>query len=139
MRELRFSAEILKAITDQARRDYPEETCGLMIGRLHRDHTHVLRMYPVANTASPDQRHHFYQIEGKDFLAAEQTAREAGLEVVGVFHSHPDQQPVPSKTDRELAWENLSYLIVHVSAGQDMECRSWRLMDGAFQEEMVKI
>ena len=83
-----------------------------------------------------------YEVHPEDFLAADDRARELGLEVVGVWHSHPESGPIPSKTDFERSWPGWSYLICGWPAG-DLDStpvlRSWRrLRDNApFVEERL--
>ena len=64
-----------------------------------------------------------------------------GLEVIGVYHSHPDHPPAPSAFDREHAWPWLSYVIVGVGAGRAGDPKSWVLADdrGTFAEESITI
>ena len=64
-----------------------------------------------------------------------------GLEVLGVFHSHPDNPNRPSEFDRQWAWPNFSYLITSVVQGVAVESRSWRLDEdrSKFSEEEIKI
>ena len=64
--------------------------------------------------------------------------RAAGLEVVGVWHSHPDHSAQPSETDRSAAWEGWSYLILSVTSEGVTESRSWRLREEAFIEEVIE-
>ncbi|HEV7466872.1 MAG TPA: Mov34/MPN/PAD-1 family protein, partial [Candidatus Dormibacteraeota bacterium] len=64
-------------------------------------------------------------------LRAERGAREAGLEVLGFWHSHPDHPAVPSRLDTERAWAEYLYVIVSSSAGGTGDVRGWRLLPGA--------
>jgi proteasome lid subunit RPN8/RPN11 len=68
-----------------------------------------------------------YWIDPADLLHAQKQARERGLQIIGVYHSHPDHPAIPSETDRQLAWAEYSYLIVSVQAGKAVEARSWQL------------
>jgi proteasome lid subunit RPN8/RPN11 len=77
-------------------------------------------------------------VDPADHLAAWKAAEAEGLDVVGAWHSHPDQPAVPSATDRAEASAGLSYLIVAVSASGAGELRSWRLVDDAFEEEPLE-
>ena len=66
-------------------------------------------------------------------------AERRGLDLVGVFHSHPDHPDLPSEYDREWAQPNFSYLITSVEKGTVLESRSWRLIEdrSAFVEEAL--
>ena len=81
--------------------------------------------------------HDRYELDPADHLAAEDEARALGLEVVGVWHSHPDRPALPSETDRRRAWPGWSYVIVAVASGKAAELRSWRLEGDRFAEEEV--
>jgi proteasome lid subunit RPN8/RPN11 len=74
-------------------------------------------------------------------LRGEQEALRLGLDVVGVFHSHPDHPNRPSDFDREWALPWYSYVITSVQAGQAVESLSWRLEEdrSAFIEEQIQV
>lgn len=82
-----------------------------------------------------ERPHDRYDLDPAGFLAADREARSAGLEIVGIWHSHPDHPARPSATDLAGAWEGWSYVIVAVTADGAGELRSWRLEDGRFAEE----
>jgi proteasome lid subunit RPN8/RPN11 len=115
---------------------YPEETCGLLIGRSHLGRTETSRAMRAKNLNRERARDR-YDLDPADFLAADVAAREAGLEIVGVWHSHPDHPAEPSETDRAAAWEGWSYVIVEVTDGRVRALRSWRLSGERFVEEPV--
>jgi len=116
--------------------DYPHEACGLIGGRAEGDRKTAVRLVPLPNARS-DAPHNRYLIAPEAFIEAEAELARGGLEVVGVYHSHPDHRPVPSAFDREHAWPWLSYVIVGVARGRAQEARSWTLVDDrrAFREE----
>jgi len=128
----------LTAIHRHAERSYPEECCGVLIGRLAGVTTHVERILAVENERE-DSRHNRYVIHPETILAAQKEARAAGLDIIGYYHSHPDHPARPSEFDREHAWPGLSYLIVGVQQGQVAETHSWRLTDdrASFDEEAI--
>ena len=71
---------------------------------------------PVENreTETPRVR---YQIAPEDLIRIQREAREAGLEILGYYHSHPDHPARPSETDRRVAAEGLSDGVIHVVVG----------------------
>ena len=95
----------------------------------------------LANAREDEARHNRYLITPQDYLRGEQMADGLGLEVIGVFHSHPDHPNRPSEFDREWAWPWLSYVITSVFAGRAVESRAWRLKEdrGAFEEEIIEV
>jgi len=126
------------ALERHAAAAFPEECCGLLVGRPLADGAQVEQVLPAAN-AEARCRRRSYVIEPRDLLAGHKQARARGLEVVGYYHSHPDHPAVPSERDREHAWPGTSYLIVGVAAGKVRELRGWRLRPdgGGFLEEEV--
>ena len=83
----------------------------------------------AAENERVDSRHNRYVISPQSLLAAQREARASGLDIVGYYHSHPDHPARPSEFDREHAWPGTSYVIVSVSEGKAVDCRSWRLRD----------
>jgi proteasome lid subunit RPN8/RPN11 len=152
----------LQEITTHAERTYPDECCGLLIGRF--DHRHdstqrtIVEVWPVANAWSlavveelsavvPEAfvglktaKTERYWIDPSDLLKAQRYARDRQLNVIGIYHSHPDHPAIPSECDRRLAWPNYSYVIVSVQHGKTRETRSWYLDDTQqFRSEEVLI
>lgn len=144
MSRLLISPRHLHAIGLHAASAYPEECCGILIGRLLErtedasEGTLVERILSAQN-ARPDRRNDRFLIEPETVLAAHREARAASLDIVGYYHSHPDHPAEPSEFDREHAWPGTSYLIVSVLDGRVAESRSWRLRDDRerFEEENI--
>lgn len=116
---------------------YPLETCGVLVGTQSEGRVHVSRAVAARNL-NTERAHDRYELAAEDWLAADEAAQADGLEVVGIWHSHPDHPARPSETDRVRAWEGWSYLIVSVQQGRAAELRSWRLAGEAFQEESIE-
>lgn len=115
---------------------YPFEACGVMIGRAEPHRISVEHVFHSRNLNVERARDRFL-LDPQDFMKADEAARECGLEIVGIWHSHPDHPARPSITDLEAAWEGYSYLIVSTTAAGANDFRSWRLAGGRFQEETV--
>lgn len=120
---------------------YPEECCGVLIGRGAGDGggTATVERVVAAENERVDSRHNRYVISPQSLLKAQRDARASGLDIVGYYHSHPDHPARPSEFDREHAWPGTSYVIVSVEKGKAVDCRSWRLRDDrtAFEEEAI--
>ncbi|MEX0606680.1 MAG: M67 family metallopeptidase, partial [Halofilum sp. (in: g-proteobacteria)] len=78
-----------------------------------------------------------YTIDPETFLHAEHAAQDRGRSIVGVWHSHPSGEPVPSATDRAEAWPGWSYLIAGVTNGAMIALRCWWLTEDGFSEQTV--
>ena len=121
---------------------YPHEGCGLLLGEA-RDGANVVRaarplpnVWPV-ESEKPER----FRIDPADWRDVELAAMDEGLDVVGIFHSHPDCPPVASP--RDVAWAafaGYSYLITQVVAGTPGHSRSWQLLPdrSGFVEEQIK-
>ena len=136
---LHILTELLAVIEKDARDKYPEECCGVLLGTGHSDSVRqVLRVIPVNNT-NEAQRERMYLIPSDRIRDIEIHAVQAGLEVLGFYHSHPDHTGEPSDFDRKAAWPWYSYIIVPVWAGKPSTTRSWRLVDdrSRFNEEQI--
>ncbi len=89
---------------------------------------------------APYTKRRRYAIAPEDLLRTQRQAREQGLNIIGVYHSHPDHGAVPSECDRAQAWPEYAYVIVSVQGGQAVDVRNWALdSDHQFQPEAMKI
>lgn len=120
---------VLEEIGSHCGEAYPNECCGLLIGRLGSP-ARVVRGRRAANlnTARPWDR---YEMDPADLLRATREADAEGLTVLGCYHSHPDHPALPSATDAALACPDFSYMIVSVRDGKVAETRSWLFAEPA--------
>ena len=123
------SQSLLEQIHALGEAAYPEEGAGLLYGEIRGDDRLATGVRPLPNSVEEDGRRRRYRIAAQEMIAAEMEAEHQGLEVIGVFHSHPDHPAVASETDREWALPWYSYLITSVREGRAAESRSWRLTD----------
>lgn len=141
---IRISGPLMEAIRAHAERDYPHECCGALLGRAgaapSADGTKwVLAVLPVDNRREAEAAARRFLITADDYRAIERTAREKSLDVLGFYHSHPDQPSNPSPYDREHALPSYSYVIVSVRGGRAERPTSWTLDDdrAAFSSESI--
>lgn len=120
-----------------ARDAYPQEACGLLIGRPREDGGWSVDEVRRARNLEPERTGDRYVLDPEAFLAADRDARAAGVEIVGFWHSHPDSPAVPSETDRRAAWTGYAYVIVSVRGGRPRAIRVWTLADDTFLEGSV--
>lgn len=116
---------------------YPDETCGLLLGLHNAARCSVVAQHAARNL-NRERATDRFELDPQDYLLAEEFAEDGGIEVVGVWHSHPDHPARPSETDRAMAWPGWSYLILSVTAGGVVDVRSWRLAGHDFSEEEVR-
>jgi proteasome lid subunit RPN8/RPN11 len=117
---------------------YPYEGCGFLLG-LGNERKEILKVLPVRNMHEGDHRRR-YRITPEDYRMAEQLAGSAGMELLGIYHSHPDHPARPSEEDRLQAVPFFSYIIARVSNSKVDRVTSWQLNDeGQLKEEKVEI
>jgi len=135
-----WTTEMRATVCHLSERGYPDEVCGLLIGVRQGEDKLVREIVPVENAwEQVDERRRRFQI-GPDVIAKEERrAREAGLEILGFYHSHPDGEPRPSETDRDFAWPTYSYIIQGVYKGIALKLSSWVLKDdrSGYNEEQI--
>lgn len=122
---------------------YPYEGCGLLLGHAEDGRNIVMAARPLPNVwPLESEKPERFRIAENDWRDVELEAMEEGLDVIGIFHSHPDHPPVASPRDLAWAsWPGYSYLITQVIAGQPGVSRSWQLADDrtGFIQEPVSI
>jgi len=132
-RVLRLSSAAGEWIRAHAQRDYPNECCGLMVGRRDGEAWQVEYARPARNLTVERAGDRFL-LDPADFVRVDREARGSGLDIIGVYHSHPDHPAQASETDRENAWPALAYLIVGVRQGRAEEWRVWEYDGEIFHE-----
>ncbi|MFL6469155.1 MAG: Mov34/MPN/PAD-1 family protein [Pyrinomonadaceae bacterium] len=131
---------IIDAITAHAERDYPHECGGMLIGIFAEGKKTVVETFPLENAREEEARHNRVLILPKDVLKAERYARDKKLDVVGYYHSHPDDRAIPSQYDLDHALPVWSYVIGSVLKGKIDDIRSWVMQNDRSQfieEEIV--
>ena len=120
------------AIFAHAQVGLPNEACGILAGREGR----VEKFFP----AEPDAPSPFYyRIEARDQIRIMNAIDDAGLDLLGIYHSHTSSPAYPSRTDAEQAfWPDAVYVIVSL-AGASAEMRGYRIHDMAITEEALRI
>ena len=141
MSHLVIGAELRAQIQQHGEHSYPHEGAGLLLGSDDGPRREVVALLPLENRREGEARRRRYHLGARDLAEGEAEAERRGLQVVGVFHSHPDHPAQPSETDRALALPWFSYIITSVKGGRANESRSWRLLDDrtGFSEEALVI
>lgn len=140
---MKLSRQLLHHIHKHLESGYPNEACGVMLGK-----DGVITEVASADNQRTDlpasggeSARNRYLIDPLAYMKIEREADKRGLDVIGIYHSHPDVAARPSQFDLDNAWPNLSYLIVSVAKGKAVESNSWRLREdrSAFDQEVVEI
>lgn len=135
MREVRgemkliLSQEHFRRILEHARAEAPNEACGLLAGR-NGYVTHVLSATNVAENPLVG-----YLMDPHDQIRHFQAIEEQGLDLLGIYHSHPVSQAFPSPTDLSMAYyPEAVYAIVSLMQSDNPVLRAFRMVDGQVSE-----
>lgn len=117
---------------------FPDECCGFFFGTEDSDGNRIVTEVMVVDNAKDGDKRRRFEISPKDYLQAEQLAEDLSLQLLGVYHSHPNHPAVPSEHDRVAAQPYFSYIIFSVYEKDIRDMRSWRLNDSfQFEEELT--
>lgn len=132
-----LSDEVIAAIKKHAVESFPYECCGFLYGT-ENDERRIALSVRVPNSKAGDQRRRF-EISPDDYRWAERHALENDLQLLGVYHSHPNHPAIASETDLAMAMPYFSYVIISVNNGIPGEIKSWQLAEEErrFEEEEV--
>ena len=136
---LRIDRATYDAIVAHAKRDHPDEACGIVAGPEGSDLP--TRFVPMTNAAGSPT---FYEFDSTELLALYKEMWAADEEPVVVYHSHTATEAYPSRTDIGLASEpGAHYVLVstreHGNSEGPVEFRSYRIVDGEVTEEEVSV
>ncbi len=136
---LRIDATTYDAIVAHAKKDHPDEACGVVAGPAGSDRP--VRFVPMVNAASSPT---FYEFDPGDLLRLYKDMDARDEEPVVIYHSHTATEAYPSRTDIGLAMEpDAHYVLVstreHGNSEGPVEFRSYRIIDGEVTEEEVSV
>jgi proteasome lid subunit RPN8/RPN11 len=131
---VRIDSALLERIVAHARRDFPNECCGMVGVRDGR----AVAIYEATNVAASPLR---FEVEGREILGAQDAFEDEGAELGAIYHSHTRSEPYPSQTDVNFAkgWPGVEWLIVGVRRDGDPTVRSYRIDDGVVTEVEVDV
>lgn len=131
-----YQSDIETQLTEEARNGFPFEITGFLLGHLTDDEI-VTELYPVQNIAKHQERR--FEIDSLDYIKVETYALARGLDIIGIYHSHPDYPAIPSKHDLIYAQEVFAYLIISIDANATSLINSWKLENGKFIQQNIKL
>ncbi len=131
--------EVAQFIYQHGEDYFPNECCGFLYGK-ERNQRLILEARPVDNAKEGDQRRRF-EISTFDYMQAELYALDHQLDLLGIYHSHPNHPAIASVHDLAKAMPFFSYVIIAVKEGKVEDIKSWKLYDDRreFYEEKVII
>lgn len=140
---IHVTGDHLAAIRKHGEQSFPNECCGLLLGKIIGGVKILHELLPIANAREAEAQRNRYLISGAERLRAERYGRSRGLGVIGCYHSHPNAPARPSEFDRDHApFPVESFMIVSVREGHPEDLTAWVLADdrSAFHpEEIVEV
>lgn len=147
--------KIPKALLDEIKahgeRTFPNECCGIVFGTIdevgadgNASVKTAAELRPIENEFEDGEQYHRFLITEQQMLSAELYARKQGLDIVGIYHSHPDCPSVPSEYDRTHAVPLWSFLITSIMGGKAADLQNWTLVwndgknDNEFKAETLE-
>jgi proteasome lid subunit RPN8/RPN11 len=126
-------------MVEHARATYPNECCGAMLGKVADGKKQVAIAMPLENASTGSQRAR-YELRPMDLLHAEQEARRHNMDLVGIYHSHPDCDAYFSETDLKNSCPWYSFVVLSIQNGEFHHANSWlpnMEQTAAAKEELV--
>jgi len=126
--------DLLDRVVAHARRDFPNECCGLVATR----DGHAVSVHEAENTAASPFR---FEVDGMALYREMQAIEDGGAELGAIYHSHTRSEPYPSQTDMNFAvgWPGVEWLIVGLAGDGEPDVRSFRIDDGRITELGVEV
>jgi proteasome lid subunit RPN8/RPN11 len=138
---LTIHPDTLRALQSHGEAAYPNEGAGLLLGQAAEGHKTVVDILTLPNRWEAEEQYHRFLLTPQDMLHGENEAARRALDVIGIFHSHPDHPAQPSGFDRDWALPWYSYIITTVEKGRATVSRSWLLKEDRsdYEEETIQI
>ena len=114
---IKIDSKAWETMVAHAESKFPNECCGAMIGNADGAEKRVTSAVPLENAYAGEQSAR-YELRPQDLLEAERHARAAGMDLIGIFHSHPDCDAYFSKTDLENSCPWYSFVVLSVKDGK---------------------
>ena len=121
---IQIEPEPWAAMVAHARETYPNECCGAMLGSADNGTKLVSVAMRLQNSFAGAQAAR-YELRPEDLLAADKAARERDLDLIGIYHSHPDCDAYFSKTDLQNSCPWYSFVVLCIRNGQFDHANSW--------------
>jgi proteasome lid subunit RPN8/RPN11 len=137
MSVLVLSSAIAEHIEREGVAAYPNECCGILVGRDVVDQRIVEKLIPMKNVFDAGEQYHRFSIDPLALARADEDAGKDGRTVVGFYHSHPDHPARPSEYDRTHVppWSFYSHVIVAIHDRKPVDMTCWRMNEETEQFE----
>jgi proteasome lid subunit RPN8/RPN11 len=129
---VRIAQGLFDAIVEHARRDAPNECCGMVATR----DGHAVSVHEAQNTAASPFR---FEVDGLELHRTLTGIEDAGYDLGAIYHSHTRSDPYPSQTDVNFAanWPGVEWIIVGLANGSEPVVRSYLIDEGVITEVFI--
>lgn len=136
--ELRIKRKDLKAVEEHALESFPLECCGLMVGKVAEEIFYVKKVVPADNIHKSGVS---FEADAELVYRAIDEAEAKGLELIGIYHSHPNMRAYISAADAEIMklWPNVAWLVLGVAGEKTIEKKAFVLKDGKAVQLRIEI
>ena len=121
---IRIESAPWASMVAHAQQTYPNECCGAMLGSTDDGVKLVREALPLRNAFEGAQAAR-YELHPEDLLAADRAARERKMELIGIYHSHPDCDAYFSQTDLKNSCPWYSFVVLSIQSGKFHHANSW--------------
>lgn len=127
--------DLVDAMVAHARRDHPDEACGVLVGPAGSD-----RPQRIVEMVNAERSPTFYRFDSLDQLRLWRAMDRAGEAPIVIYHSHTATEAYPSRTDVSIAQEpDAHYVLISTRDPARHELRSFRILDSQVTEEPVDV
>jgi proteasome lid subunit RPN8/RPN11 len=134
---LKLNRNGLKAIDEHTLKNFPRESCGLLLGKFEENVIEVKEVVEAENVLGSPVA---FEVDAELVFKAIKRAEKSGLELVGIYHSHPNIHAYVSARDAEIMklWPGVAWLIVSVVKNHILERKAYTFKNGKTQELEIK-
>jgi proteasome lid subunit RPN8/RPN11 len=131
-----ISKKLVNQILKHAEEEYDNECCGFLLGITDKDEN-IFEIVKTENVNTENKKNR-YTIDPFKLIETEDYAEQKGWEMIGVYHSHPNNPAKPSKYDLEHSFKNFLYIVVSVNQGKATNINCWKRKDAEVEEFYMK-
>jgi len=134
--KLTYDLDLETQLVEIARTGYPNEIVGFLLGSADGQEL-VTELFEVKNVAENQNRR--FKIDPLDYIKAETYALARNLDVIGIYHSHPDYPAIPSIHDLKEAQDVFAYVIVSIEGSGQAFIQSWKKENEKFIQQKIEV
>jgi len=135
---VRLSRAVNNDIIEICKDGFPNEVCGVLIGKMEKN-TFKISSFIACKNLNKERSVDRYELDPKDYKNADQIAKEQSMDIIGIYHSHPNHPAIASDTDKLFAQERFIYLIYSIYDKEYKDLIAWALNEQQSKMEEVLI